>query len=62
MNNTALSPIFLVKHLNCDLGLVADGKHRLTVSRVIGAGEVPFMVEVTNDSWASRAFPSAIRV
>lgn len=55
-----LSPIFLVKHLSLDQGLVADGKHRLTVSRAIHASEVPFMVEATNAAWVSRAFPSAL--
>jgi len=58
----ALSPIFLVKHLKLDLGLVADGKHRLTVSHAIEASEVPFMVESTNESWVCRAFPSASRL
>lgn len=57
-----LSPIFLVKHQTLDQGLVADGKHRLTVSRAIHASGVPFMVEATNAAWVSRAFPSAIYI
>ena len=57
-----LSPIFLVKHQMLGQGLVADGKHRLTVSRAIHASEVPFMVEATNAAWVSRAFPSAIYI
>lgn len=56
----SLSPIFLVKHLDLDQGLVADGKHRLTVSRAIHVSNVPFMVEATNAAWVSRAFPSAL--
>lgn len=60
VNGTALSPIFLVKHEVHDQGLVADGKHRLTVSRAIGAIEVPFMVETAKAAWVSRALPSAI--
>ena len=55
-----LSPLFLVKHLNFDQGLVADGKHRLTVSRAIHASEVPFMVEATKAAWIFRAFPTAL--
>lgn len=58
----SLSPIFLVKHATIDKGLVADGKHRLTVSRAIYATKVPFMVEATNATWVSRAFPAAILV
>jgi hypothetical protein len=57
-----LSPIFLVKHGALDLGLVADGKHRLTVSRAIGAKETPFMVEKTAEAWVGTAIPSAIRI
>ena len=59
---TALSPIFLIKNTNDDRGLVADGKHRLTVSRAIGALEVPFMVQTTKSAWVSLAFPFASRV
>lgn len=59
-NGTALSPIYLVKHEDHDKGLVADGKHRLTVSRAISALEVPFMVETSKVAWVSKAFPSAI--
>lgn len=62
VNGTALSPIFLVKHKVHERGLVADGKHRLTVSRAIGAIEVPFMVETIKAAWVSRAFPSAVCV
>lgn len=62
VNETPLSPIFLVRHLNMDQGLVADGKHRLTVSRAIGATEVPFMTEAKDDLWVMIAFPSAIRI
>ena len=61
-SQTALSPIFLVRHGARDLGMVADGKHRLTVSRAIGAAEVPFMVQRTTDAWVHIAIPSAIRV
>ena len=57
---TALSPIFLVKHGIYDQGLVADGKHRLTVSRTIEALEVPFMAQTSTAEWIARAFPKAI--
>jgi hypothetical protein len=60
--NVALSPIFLVKHGTLDLGLVADGKHRLTVSRAIRAIEVPFMVAKTAEAWVRTAIPTAMRV
>jgi len=56
----ALSSIYLVKHGTLNKGLVADGNHRLTVSRAICAESVPFMVEATNATWVSHAFPSAI--
>ena len=55
-----LPPIFLVKHLSLDQGLVADGKHRLTVSRAIHSSEVPFMVKATNAEWVSNTFPCAL--
>ena len=55
-----LSPLFLVKHGTKDLGLVADGKHRLTVSRAIGAMQVPFMVCSANRDWVRTAFPDAV--
>ncbi len=54
----ALSPIFLVKHGAHNVGLVADGKHRLTVSRAIQAKRIPFMVE-KNSAWVGHAIPSA---
>ncbi|MBU2122959.1 MAG: hypothetical protein KJ999_21295 [Gammaproteobacteria bacterium] len=57
---TALSPIFLVKHGSLDKGLVADGKHRLTVARAVGASELPFMVETAKGAWVSGAFPTAV--
>ena len=60
VQDTALSPIFLVKHGSLDKGLVSDGNHRLTVARAIGASEVPFMVETAKAAWVSRAFPTAV--
>jgi len=54
-----LSPLFLVKHGKEHLGLVADGKHRLTVARSINAPIVPFMVQAGSEYWVSLAFPSA---
>lgn len=58
----ALSSIFLVKHGSKDLALVADGKHRLTVSRAIQAIEMPFMVLGDGPAWVSKAFPGAKRI
>lgn len=59
----ALSPIFLVKHGGeHNLGLVADGKHRLTVSRAIESDVIPFMVQTENSDWVKLAFPNAIVV
>lgn len=55
---TALSPVFLVKHGALDLGLVADGKHRLTVARAIGATQIPFMA-AKGSAWVDHAIPSA---
>jgi hypothetical protein len=57
-----LSPLFLVKHGTKDLGLVSDGKHRLTVSRAIGALQVPFMVGSADKGWVEKAFPGAILI
>ncbi|WP_028600848.1 hypothetical protein [Ottowia thiooxydans] len=56
----ALSPIFLLKHEVLEKWLVADGRHRLTVSRASRASEVMFMVESANATWVSRTFPSAV--
>jgi hypothetical protein len=57
-----LSPLFLVKHGAKNLGLVSDGKHRLTVSRAINALEVPFMVGSAGNGWVEEAFPGATRI
>jgi hypothetical protein len=54
-----LSPIFLVNHETYRKGLVADGKHRLTVSHAISATDMPFMVSVKDVAWAKKCFPSA---
>lgn len=62
VNGISLSPIFLVKHEVHDKGLVADGNHRLTVSRAINKSEIPFMVETAKAGWVSRALPSATRL
>lgn len=59
---TQLSPIFFVKHLTKEIGLVADGKHRLTVSHHLGIKTLPFMVETTALSWVSHAIPSAKKI
>jgi hypothetical protein len=61
-NAMSLSPLFLVKHGTKDLGLVSDGKHRLTVSRAIGALQVPFMVGSADKGWVEKAFPGAILI
>jgi hypothetical protein len=61
-NGQALSPIFLVKHGSKNLGLVADGKHRLMVARYMGCDEIPFMVERANSEWVSIAIPSATKI
>lgn len=58
-NGTALSPVFLVKHGELDMGLVADGKHRLTVSDRISVQEIPFMVQTANCAWVMKAIPTA---
>lgn len=59
----ALSPIFLVKHRTKDFGLVADGKHRLTVSRAIQTSNMmPFMVMAENSGWVVTTFPAAVRI
>ena len=60
VQDTALSPIYLMKHGVLDQGLVVDGNHRLTVARAIGASEVPLMVETAKAAWVSRAFPTAV--
>jgi hypothetical protein len=59
-----LSPIFLVRHLTKDIGLVADGKHRLTVSHYLrqSCGTLPFMVETDKSSWVKIAIPSATQI
>lgn len=57
----ALSPLFLVEHGgDLNLGLVADGKHRLTVARAIESAMIPFMVEEENSQWVRLAFPTAV--
>lgn len=58
-NKIPLSPIYLVRHGVKNLALVADGKHRLTVSRAINAGNVCFMVLAKDSAWVSEAFPNA---
>ncbi|CAD5264508.1 MULTISPECIES: hypothetical protein [Halomonadaceae] len=54
-----LSPIFLVKHGLCSKGVVADGKHRLTVARYMGCESIPFMVSSSSSDWLEIAIPSA---
>jgi len=54
-----LSPVYLVKHLTKDFGLIADGKHRLTVARYIKATDFPFMVKTLDSGWVSKVFPAA---
>lgn len=61
-NNRALSPIFLVKHGSKSLGLVADGKHRLTVARYMCSESMPFMVPVCSCQWVSVAIPTATKL
>lgn len=60
-NNENLSPIFLIKHGRENLGLVADGKHRLTLCAVIAAQEVYFMVSYNDVIWVEQASPCATR-
>jgi len=60
-NNQKLSPIFLVKHGRKELGLVADGKHRLTVARYMDCDYMPFMVPSSDSGWVSVAIPSATK-
>lgn len=55
-----LSPIVLVKHGTENLGLVADGKHRLTVARYMACNELPFMVPKSQSSWVQDAVPNAV--
>jgi hypothetical protein len=57
--NVPLSPIFLIPHPIFQNGLVADGKHRLTVSRAISATDTPFMVSFKDVAWAKECFPGA---
>jgi len=54
-----LSPIFLIKHGGENLGLVADGKHRLTVARFMGSAELPFMLQTSDSDWVRIAIPTA---
>lgn len=58
----SLSPLFLARHGELDLGLVADGKHRLTVCRAIHALEVPFMVASAEAIWVEKTIPRAERI
>lgn len=58
-NQMPLSPIFLVRHGTKDLALVADGKHRLTVSRVLKSTIMYFIVKDDQSSWVASAFPHA---
>ena len=58
----SLSPLFLVKHGKLNLGLVADGKHRLTVCHAIGAVDVPFMVGSADAEWVEKAIPGSVEI
>jgi hypothetical protein len=58
----SLSPLFLMGHQRLRLGLVCDGKHRLTVSRAINAENVPFMVSSLDRAWVETAIPGAVQI
>lgn len=55
-----LSPPFFVKHGSESLGLVADGKHRLTVARYMSAQELPFLIPKSESEWVRLAIPNAV--
>ena len=58
-----LSPIFLIKHGTLGCGLVADGKHRLTVSHYLEYSQkLPFFVQISSSSWVKNAIPSAKKI
>lgn len=59
-SSRSLSPMFLVKHGAENLGLVADGKHRLTVARYMTCNELPFMVPKSQVAWVKSAMPNAV--
>ena len=64
-NKEKLSPIYLVKHGSKNLAVVADGKHRLTVSHYCldGSNEsFPFLVETDNCEWLHQAIPTAKKI
>ncbi len=60
--NRALSPIFLIRMKPNNLALVADGKHRLTVSRALQAESMVVMVSLNDEAWLGQLMPSARRV
>ncbi|EOY4911322.1 hypothetical protein J4H56_18240 [Vibrio alginolyticus] len=61
VNGCPLSPPFFVKHLGLDLALVADGKHRLTVSHAMLSSNtiIPFLVPANAVNWITQAMPNA---
>ncbi|EGQ8444201.1 hypothetical protein GTW15_14600 [Vibrio cholerae] len=62
VNGCPLSPPFFVKHLRLDLALVADGKHRLTVSHAMLSSTntiIPFLVPADAVNWITQAMPNA---
>lgn len=61
-NSKELTPIFLMKHLTRDLLLVADGKHRLTVTRYMNSVDVYFYLELKNCKWLSDLIPTINRI
>jgi hypothetical protein len=60
LNKKPLTPPFFVKHLKEPLGLVADGKHRLTVARYMVADELPFWVKKDEANWVTTSIPNAV--
>ena len=58
----ALSPVFLVKHGNQNLGLISDGKHRFTTAGYMNCDMIPFMVPSSDNKWVKIAIPSAVQI
>ena len=66
-NKRPLSPPFFVKHPIKPMGLIADGKHRLTVAKYMAELEpvyftaaLPFWVKNDEVEWVTKSIPKAI--
>ncbi|MCR8961174.1 hypothetical protein M0765_026620 [Variovorax sp. S2] len=57
-----LAPMLLSVRASSRLGLVIDGKHRLTVAHRMTCAEIPFMVPLKESDWILRALPSVTSV